>query len=38
MNIDCFIVIGVITLFQLLDIAQLSAIKKILEKNKNIND
>lgn len=38
MNLDCLIVIGVISLFQLMDILQLNAIKKILEKNKNIND
>lgn len=36
MNLDCLIVIGVISLFQLMDILQLNAIKKILEKNKDI--
>lgn len=37
MNLDCIIVIGVISLFQFMDILQLNAIKKILEKNKNID-
>lgn len=38
MNIDCLIVIGVISLFQFMDILQLNAIKKILQnKDKNID-
>lgn len=35
MNTDCLIVIGIITLFQLLDIFQLNEIKKIIQNKSN---
>lgn len=34
MNTDCLIVIGIICLFQLLDIFQLTEIKKIIQNKK----
>lgn len=34
LNLDCLLVIGIICLFQVLDIWQLIAIKKVINKNK----
>lgn len=35
MNTDCLIVIGIITLFQLLDIIQVREIKKLIQNKNN---